>query len=194
MNKRIAAQALSILAHPTVVMPVAVVGAAVNRGAPVVGLLLSGGAAIAVAFAAMAFSYFRVRSGRWSHADASRPAERLQLNVFLVVALLLAAGVLWGVLKSEAAAVGAMVCAGVVLSALLLRGWLKLSLHVAFAALGASLLWPSKVAVLCLAVLAGAVAWSRLVLLRHTPAEVGLGALVGVLAGVLMHVLAPHYR
>jgi membrane-associated phospholipid phosphatase len=70
------------------------------------------------------------------------------------------------------------VVAGLASSALLVlvahaaRRWLKISLHVAFAVFSAVLLWPRIGAVAALLILAVAVAWSRLVLGRHTRREV----------------------
>jgi membrane-associated phospholipid phosphatase len=78
----------------------------------------------------------------------------------------------------------------VVVMASLLRRWLKLSLHAAFAVFAASLLWPSVMAVVGLLALAVAVAWSRLVLRRHTLGEVVVGLLAGGAAGVGFHLIA----
>jgi membrane-associated phospholipid phosphatase len=64
--------------------------------------------------------------------------------------------------------------------------FVKSSLHVAFAAFCASsLALPAAATIACgLAVIA--IGWSRLVLKRHTPIEVGLGAIIGTAAGVGM--------
>ena len=67
---------------------------------------------------------------------------------------------------------------------------LKLSLHAGFAAFSALLLWPSYLGMLSLLLLAVGVAWSRLVLSRHTPQEVALGLLAGATAGLAFNVLA----
>jgi hypothetical protein len=82
---------------------------------------------------------------------------------------------------------GLLAGAGVIVLAQLSRRWLKVSLHSAFALLGAVMLWPDRVAVLAMLVFAAAVIWSRLVLRRHTRAEVVVGAIVGAAAGAAYH-------
>ena len=69
--------------------------------------------------------------------------------------------------------------------AMLTARWWKLSLHMAFVAFAATLLW----SVAWWAGLAGfacaaAVAWSRLQLQRHIPRDLLAGATTGLLAGV----------
>jgi membrane-associated phospholipid phosphatase len=76
----------------------------------------------------------------------------------------------------------------VVVLASLLRRWLKLSLHAAFAVLAAALLWPAVLATLGVLALAAGVGWSRLVLQRHTRQEVVAGLLAGAAAGVAFRV------
>ncbi len=177
------ARALSILGHPALLMPAAIVGTSLSADAPAATVALAAGASLAVAGVVLAYSFLRVRSGAWAHPDASRPAERLQLNLFLL-GTLLAVGVLsYALSRPPAVTAGALLCAGIVAAALLLRGRLKVSLHVAFAMFAAALWWPSPVFALQLA-LAGGLAWSRLALGRHTPAEVVLGAIVGTVAGL----------
>ena len=60
---------------------------------------------------------------------------------------------------------------------------LLMSLHAAFAVLVAGLPLPNVSAVLALLALAAGVSWSRLVLRRHTRAEVLVGLIVGLQAG-----------
>ena len=69
--------------------------------------------------------------------------------------------------------------------------WVKVSLHMAFAALAAIALalMRSPVGELALPGIAGALAWSRLTLQRHTPLEVILGTIIGAGAGAAIHYL-----
>lgn len=189
MNRYTAARVLSIVAHPALLVPLSAVGVAVNRGASPAVVQTAAQASIGVAAAVMVYSLVRVRSGRWSHADASRPAERMQLNVFLVGALL--AGAAYAVASDQPRGVveGLLLSASLVVVALLLRGWLKLSLHVAFAAFAALLWWPTAAATAGLLLVAAGLAWSRLYLQRHTAADVLTGATAGVVAGLVFQVL-----
>lgn len=184
MSATLAARTLSIVGHPVVLMPVAVAIGAVGSNAPAARLHASVGAAVLVAVIAGAFSLWQVRSGRWSHVDASHPRERRQLNAFLAGLLFGAAALLawWGASRNGAA--GAASAGALVAVAHLLRRWLKVSLHTAFAVFAAAVAWPSVAATLLILGLAAGVAWSRLALQRHTLAEVALGLLLGAATGL----------
>jgi membrane-associated phospholipid phosphatase len=63
--------------------------------------------------------------------------------------------------------------------------WVKVSLHVAFAALAATVLTSSGSSVGYVMIPAvPAVAWSRLVLARHSAVELACGAVLGIAAGL----------
>jgi hypothetical protein len=184
-----AARLLSIVGHPGLLMPVAVPLAAVQRGAPAQDLWLGAAAALAVALVVALYSLRQVRAGRWSHVDASAPAERLHLNLFLVGLLLAAAFGLWLTTRSQVLAAGLGTSGAIVLAALALRRHMKLSVHCAFAAYAAALTWPVWPALAGLAVLSLAVGWSRWQLRRHTRREVVAGLGIGALAGLAFNLL-----
>lgn len=184
------ARALSILGHPALVMPVAVVLSSVSRGAPAEVTRVALAAALIVAAIVAVYSLLQVRAARWSHVDASAPAERVHLNRFLAALLLTAAALLWIAGQPAALVAGLGWSAAIVIVALAARRWMKLSLHSAFGAYAAGLLWPLLLAMAVLASLAAAVAWSRLQLGRHTTAEVAAGLGLGVMAGAAFHLLA----
>ncbi len=191
VNRFAAARLLSIVGHPAVLMPVAVAGVVQSRGASAstaaTALGLTGGLVLAV----LVFSALRVRRGDWAHVDASRPKERVQLNLFLLALLLGAAALSQSLGAARPVVAGPLLAAALVGLALSLRRWLKLSLHTAFAVFAAALWWPDRLAGLGFLLLAGAVAWSRLALGRHSRAEVLVGALAGAVAGVAFQWLAP---
>lgn len=179
------ARTLSIVGHPICLLPIASLTAMASHN-PSASLLLPA----VIAFAAMAFvvsifSWWQVRSGRWQHIDASQKAERRSLNYFLTAALFVAAfigfrsaqtGLYLGFLVSGLLVVFAIVCSG----------WFKMSLHVAFAVFSATLLWRVDMWLVVVALcLAAGIAWSRLVLGRHTRTDVVVGALAGGGAGWL---------
>ena len=190
MSPLSAARALSIVGHPALLMPVAVPLAAALRGAPPQQMWLGTAAALLVALIVALYSLWQVRAGRWAHVDASAPAERLHLNLLLVGLLLVAATVLGLNARSPVLAAGLGTCGAIVLVALALRRRMKLSLHGAFAAYAAALLWPLLPALAAMAALALGVGWSRLKLRRHTPQEVMAGLGAGALAGLAFHLLA----
>jgi hypothetical protein len=182
------ARLLSVLGHPALLMPLAVWGAARQQNAPLPVLQLAVGATVLLALCVGLYSVLQVRAGRWQHVDASVPRERRQLNVLLVVLLWGAAAALAWAGQARPVVAGLALGGAIVLLALALGPWLKLSLHGAFALLAGALLWPSAWAWGVWALAAG-VACSRVVLRRHTRAEVLCGAAAGALAGLLFHTL-----
>jgi membrane-associated phospholipid phosphatase len=142
-----------------------------------------------VMVAALGFSIWSVRSGRWAHVDASNPVERRSLNWFLSVSLMIASAISWHDPAAHELAFGFLVCGVAVVVALALSPVLKISLHTCFAAVAAGLLWPNQILVAAGLCVVAALAWSRLVLHRHTIAEVVLGAVVGVGSAVGYHAL-----
>jgi hypothetical protein len=185
----LAARVLSVLGHPGLLVPAAVAVAA--SGEHVAPQLLPVALATAVAVAAIVgiYSLWQVRAGRWAHIDASNPDERHQLNLFLAALLGGAAALLWALGQPGSVALGPLLIGLVVGLTHLLRRWLKVSLHAACALFSLALVWPHPLLTPGLALLAAGVAWSRLVLGRHTSAEVLLGLGLGAAAGAAFRVL-----
>lgn len=183
------AHLLSLVGHPAILTPSAAALAAVAGGASSQMTRTVLFAAGAVAITVMVYSLIQVRQGKWADADASLPEERSQLNLFLLPALALASA--WAYWSGQPAALsaGLGVAAAIVAAAVLSARWLKLSLHVGFAVLVASLFWPEMFLVgiglgfTCL------IAWSRLHLARHDLADILAGALAGGLAGLVFQLL-----
>ena len=184
MSDRIA-RSVSILGHPLVVMPAAVLVLMLvqsdgrNAGWAMAGLLATG-------LLIMLFSRNQVRRGRWQHVDASGKEERSSLNRFLLVLLAVAtlACVLAG--ASRPLTLGLGLSAATLVVAMATARWCKLSLHLAFATFAALLLaslswWVGLAGLL----FAAAVAWSRLHLQRHVPRDLVAGAGTGLLAGLV---------
>jgi membrane-associated phospholipid phosphatase len=181
------ARALSIVGHPFVFAPCAAL-LAMMAGPAGGRLAAQGGLILALLVLGIGvYSWLQVRSGRWQHVDASLPQERRSLNRVAFALMLLAALVAFTSDTLRPAGVGFALAAG-----LIALGWIglprfKLSLHVAFAAFGALLLWPRGVWAVALGlVFSVAIAWSRLMLQRHTAGEVWGGAVAGTLAGVVL--------
>ncbi len=180
---------LSFAGHPAILMPLASVFAAGSSGnSPELAgavFIAAGGIAAAVTV----FAILQVRRGKWADTDASLPEERSQLNLFLAPLLALAAA--WSVWSGQADALsaGLGVAAALVAVAVLSSLWLKLSLHVGFAVLAASLFWPDIGLLGGGLALAGLIGWSRIHLARHTLADVLIGAAAGGLAGFAFHYL-----
>ena len=185
-----AARTLSIVGHPGLLVPGAVASGIARADAPVPGLWLAGVAAALLVGCVLLYSLVQVRAGRWSHVDASAPRERAQLTAFLVPLLAGTALALWAAgLPATAGAApafgAAMVGGGHAGPRRLGRGP-----PAGGAGYAAALAGPWWVTALAGAVLAGGVAWSRVVLRRHTRAEAWLGLLLGAAAGAGFHAVA----
>ena len=183
------AHALSLSGHPAILTPVgAALAAASGDASPDLTrtvLLAAGG----IAAAAALFSLVQVRRGKWADADASQPEERSQLNLFLFPALALASA--WAFWSGQPAALsaGLAIAAALVAAAVLTSRWLKLSLHVGFAVLVASLFWPDMFLVGIGLGFSCLIAWSRLYLARHDLADILAGGLAGALGGLVFQLL-----
>ena len=177
---------ISILAHPFVMVAVLAAVAALRQSSASavqsVGLVL-----LAVVLPVAALMVRQVRRGRWANADASNASERPTLFLVSMAGLVAAVGWLL-IFEPESFLVrGLIVVAGFILIAAFLTRWVKLSLHVAFAALSATALSMigSPVGYALVAVVP-VLAWSRLVLTRHNVREVLLGLVLGVVTGILL--------
>lgn len=178
------ARAVSILGHPMLVMPVAAGLAARERGLDVQPTLAIMAGLASLGLLVLAYSVLRVSRGQWQHVDASAPAERGQLNRFLLGLFSLATAVALGLPAPTRLALAFALSAAIILLALSLGRWCKLSLHVAFIAFAA--LVPGDLAALAgFAVFGLAVAWSRLALGRHVWRDLAAGLLAGLGAGIV---------
>lgn len=189
MTRVAVARAVSIVGHPVVVMLVAALIVASTRGASLQQLKFVGGALVTLGAVVLGFSWVQVRTGRWSHVDASARSERTVLNQFLVVLCFLSAVMLWLFTHRQSLSIALALSGATVFAALLLARWVKVSLHVAFGAFATILLWPIPLAVFGGALATGAVVWSRIVLRRHGAADVMAGLLLGSAAGAAYRVL-----
>jgi hypothetical protein len=186
------ARALSIAGHPLLALPAAALVVAAASGAGRRQLWLVGLALALLAVAIQGWSWWQVRSGRWQHVDASQRHERRGLNRFLLVLLVAAAGYFALAAPQPALALGLACAAAMIAAGMLMAPWMKLSLHASFAVFSAALLWSLGPLPLALALcFAGAVAWSRRVLGRHSRRELLAGALAGAVAGLVFWSLLP---
>lgn len=186
----ITARILSLVGHPALLMPVTYIFSSSANGAPTRVITLIAVGSLLVGVATLAYSWWQVRAGRWSHIDASNPQERRQINLFL---MLLFSGVACLMLVLEQPRTLIMwpaFSAALVAFGHLLRARLKMSLHVSFAVFAALLLWPSPIGTSALLVVAMGIAWSRLALSRHTLREVVVALLAGAATGVAFNLVS----
>ena len=178
---------LSIVGHPFVTVGVMVAAAAARRGQR--GHTLRDLAIVmAMAVVPVAVLMIRqVRSGRWGNVDASNVAERPILYGVGVVASLCLVAYLMLAGSQPAFVRGAIGALATFAVCGIMTRWLKVSLHLAFAAFAATTLALIGSPVSWFLVpLLPALGWARVALGRHRPLEVGLGALIGAACGVIV--------
>lgn len=175
-----AARAVSILGHPFVTSAVLVLAGGSTRTA------LTFIAIVTIPIAILMF--VQVRRGAWEHVDASNRRERPVLY-FVGIAACAAAFVYLTVNQPESPLrMGVGITAAVLVVLAIVTRWIKVSLHVMFAAMSATLLFFMRSpAAWVIGALVPLLIWSRLRLRRHTRLEVVLGLVAGVGAALLMH-------
>jgi hypothetical protein len=176
---------LSIIAHPFVMVGIMVGAGVASRHSPGEAMRSVLIVAAFTIFPLLALMVRQVRAGAWKNVDASNISERPALytvgglgSMALLVYLLFAQPQSYLIRGAAGFVMMFAVCA-------LATRWIKLSLHMAFAALAATalLLMGSPAGWVLLPVIP-ALAWSRLALQRHRPAEVAVGTVIGILAGI----------
>ena len=176
----------SILAHPFVMVAllVAVPATRQSSAGAVKSVLL---VVVAVVVPIAVLMVRQVRRGQWSNVAASKSSERPVLFSVSLAGLL--AALAWLLLNDPQSFLvrGMVVTAAFLLIAALLTRWVKLSLHVAFAALAATTLsLLGSVVGYALIAIVPVVFWSRIALARHRVHEASVGLVLGALTGVVL--------
>jgi putative transposase len=177
---------VSIVAHPFVTTLVLVGGVEMRRGPAAAA---RGVAAVALFFILplAVLTVRQVRRGAWTTVDASRPRDRPVLYAVGGAGMLALIGYLAVAHPGSPmlrGAAGTLVMLGVCAVATV---WVKVSLHMAVAALAAAVLvhLGSPAGWILLAALP-LLAWSRIALGRHRWIEVILGGAIGAVSGIVL--------
>lgn len=179
---------VSVVVHPFVMVAVVVGTATAHLDRP--GDIASniGVVALFAVLPVVVLTLRQVRRGAWADTDASNPRDRPALYAVGIAGLLALIFYLAARRPESFLLRGTSVALGMLVACAVATIWVKVSIHVATAALTATtlILLGSPVGW----VLAAAVPilmWSRLTLGRHKPAEVALGLGFGIIAGVATH-------
>jgi hypothetical protein len=177
---------VSILAHPFVMVGLLVAVPAMRRspGSALRSVLF---VTLTIVVPLAVLMVRQVRRGRWANVDASNASERPVLFTVALAGLVAALG--WLFLNDPQSFLirGLLVVAAFLLLASILTRWVKLSLHVAFAALTATALCLIGSPVgYALAAIVPVLFWSRIALARHRVHELVVGLLLGVLTGFVL--------
>ena len=174
---------VSVVVHPFVVLPAAIIVASAHRWPwrQTAALLAVIAAAILTLSAYVARG---VKRGRLGNLDVS---EREQRNKPYRIALGLIAGIFVWMRATHQPSGGALGALVVLIGSAVLNRWVKASQHTAFAVFSAALVAGTAPAWLpVFATAALAVAWSRVALGRHTWPEIAAGGAMGLLGGLVM--------
>lgn len=180
------ARFISIIGHPFTFI-VLLLSLPFWRKGDLNGLRIAGLVAVIGLVPLGLFMRQRSRSGQWKTVDASAPQDR-PVAFLAVFAVLVPFTIYFHFVEHSVLLVrGCLVLAALMLVAVLLNRWIKISGHMAFAAFSAVIfarinIVPGVVAGVFLPVLG----WSRVTLSRHTYPEVFAGFLLGLVAGVVM--------
>lgn len=180
----VVARWVSIVGHPFAMTIVMVLGAALHFSTLREALWTLSLVTVIALLPVAALMVRQVRRGSWTNVDASNRAERPLLFAVGIVGL---AVLLGAVLVSRPGSFlirGAVGVLSMLAVCAVATRWVKVSLHMAFGALATTTLLSlgSPVGWVLLAVMP-ALAWWRLALKRHRPAEVAIGLLVGIAFG-----------
>jgi hypothetical protein len=180
----VVARWISIVGHPFAVTVVMVLGVTLHFTTPSEALRTLLLVTVVTLLPVAALMVRQVRRGSWTNVDASNRAER---PVLFAVGIAGLAVLLGAVLVFRPGSFLIRGAAGVLMMlavCAVATRWVKVSLHMAFGALATTtLLSLGSPAGWVLLVFMPALAWSRLALQRHRPAEVAIGTLVGIAFG-----------
>lgn len=175
------ALAASLVLHPFVLSPATVL--LLSRRSSALAYSL------AIVIPMFVLTAVQVRRGRWTNYDVSVRTQRRGLYWPALLLTLAGAAVLYATGDNPGLLRGFLVAAGMITAAMFINRFMKISLHMTFAAFNAILLgWRFPAATVAFAIAAALtlLAWSRLHLERHTWAEVLAGTALGAAAGAVL--------
>lgn len=181
---------LSLVFHPFVMVGV-MVGAAAAARQTAAEAVRSVSTVVLFTIVPLALLMWRqVRRGRWENVDASNRAERPILYVVGGAGVVALLAYVFVIPQQSFMVRGVGATLGMMAVSALATRWVKVSLHMAFAALAATaLVFVRSPIGYALLLALPALAWSRLILKRHTALEVALGTIIGAGAGAALHYL-----
>ena len=177
---------MSIIVHPFVTTLLLVAVVELRRG-PSAAARSVATVALLLVLPLAVLMLRQVRRGHWGTVDASHPRERPALYAVGGAALLALLAYLTATSPDSPLVRGAGGTLAMVAVCGLATVWIKVSLHVAVAALAATVLLQLGSPVgWMLALLLPVLAWSRVTMGRHRWREVAAGSVIGAIAGVMI--------
>lgn len=184
------AQAISIALHPFVMIGLLVGTASAARQTAADAMRTVALVAMFTVVPLLILMARQVKRGTWENADASNRADRPILYGVAGMGLAALTFYLLALGSQSFLVRGTLVVFGMLAACAVATRWIKVSLHMAFAALTASVLTLMRSPIgFLIAGLLPALIWSRLTLKRHSAAEIALGTVVGGAAGAAIYFL-----
>lgn len=178
---------VSLIGHPFILPLAALLVVTLQVVPPAQALGIVALTALTVTLPVLIFTRREVRGQRWTDYDVSVRRHRYRLYPLILLACGLSGFVFWLIDAPAFMLRGIVAGTALAFVAMLLNFVLKVSLHVALATLCALVILAINVPLGTAACLfAMLIAWSRVVLRRHTVLEVVSGALLGGITGVLL--------
>jgi membrane-associated phospholipid phosphatase len=186
-NLQKAARIISILGHPFVLLPATVLIASLQSMSAARALTTAIITVLVTVLPLLFIIRRKVVSGRWSDHDISVSSERRGFYPIAIGVVSISCVFLWLLGLPHSLLIGMMISLALLIAAMLINGWSKISLHLIFATYCAvSLLAVSYLVGAGFILLAVSVAWSRVVLERHSLPQVLSGMLLGMAAGIFL--------
>lgn len=181
------ARIISIIGHPFVLLPLTVVIASFQNASPGRAFITGAVTVLATVFPLLFIIRRRVKAGKWSDHDVSEHSERNNFYAIVIPVVALSGLLFWFLDFPRALLTGVGISVCLLLAAMFINRRSKISLHLIFAfycavSLIAVGFWIGAGFIL----LAVAVGWSRVILKRHTLAQVLSGAALGAFAGFFL--------
>jgi membrane-associated phospholipid phosphatase len=181
------AKIISVIGHPFVLLSLTVLISAASS-APLGRALTIGGVTALLTVLPLVFIIRRkVRAGKWSDHDVSDASERRNFYPIALSVTALSLVVFYLLGFPRGLLVGMLISLALLLAAMFINRFSKISLHLIFAVYFAVSLCAVDYRIGgAFLLLAAAVGWSRVKLGRHTPAQVLSGAALGAAAGLIL--------
>ena len=180
------AKFISTVGHPFITIPLFTVFATLNdecrETSALMPLLIVGGVWSAIAIKTL----IGVKQGAYTNLDVSNQAQRQRWYVFVIVLLSLATGIAFWVHESPMLRFALLFGTFLLAIAQISNYYVKTSLHVSCHIFLSFLVMPLNfTGGIALLVFTPVLAWSRLVLKRHTLTEVLTGTILGFIMGAV---------
>lgn len=182
-----AARIISIIGHPFVLLPTTILIASLQSMSTAQALTTVIITVLVTVLPLLFIIRRQVVLGKWSDHDVSVSSERRKFYPIAISVVSISCVCLWLLGLPNSLLIGMMISLALLVVAMLINRWSKISLHLIFATYCAvSLLAVSYLVGAVFLLLAVLVAWSRVSLKRHTLPQVLSGILLGAVAGILL--------